>query len=167
MVKSALTYGHPAAVRFPKGTGRGVTLEENPREIALGRSELLKEGQNLLLAFGSLVPSALEAASEMEKEGLSLAVINARFARPLDEEAILSYAKEGKTIITVEEGVVSGGFGSAVRELLDRERRFDIRFLAIGLPAEVYPLGKSDEIRKMFGLDPPGLAARIRRFFRE
>jgi 1-deoxy-D-xylulose-5-phosphate synthase len=167
MVKSALAYGHPAAVRFPKGKGRGVALEENPREIALGQSELLKEGQNLLLAFGSLVPSALEAASELEKEGLSMAVINARFARPLDEEAILSYAQEGKAIITVEEGVVSGGFGSAVRELLDRERRFDIRFLAIGLPAEVYPLGKADEIKKMFGLDPPGLAARIRRFFRE
>jgi len=167
MFKSAFTYGHPAAVRYPKGKGRGVALEENPQEIALGRSELLKEGRNLLLAFGSLVPSALEAASELEKEGLSLAVINARFAKPLDEEAILSYAQEGNAIITVEEGVVSGGFGSAVRELLDRERRFDIRFLAIGLPAEIYPLGKSDEIKKMFGLDAPGLAARVRRFFRE
>jgi 1-deoxy-D-xylulose-5-phosphate synthase len=167
MLKSALNYGHPAAVRFPKGKGRGVALEENPEEIALGRSELLKEGRNLLLAFGSLVPPALEAASEMEKEGLSLAVINARFARPLDEEAILSFAQEGNAIITVEEGVVSGGFGSAVRELLDRERRFNIRFLAIGLPAEIYPLGKSDEIKKMFGLDAPGLTARIRRFLRE
>ncbi|MFZ2052794.1 MAG: 1-deoxy-D-xylulose-5-phosphate synthase [Candidatus Aminicenantales bacterium] len=167
MLKSALTYGHPAAVRYPKGKGRGVTLEENPQEIALGRSESLKEGINLLLAFGSLVPAALEAASELEKEGLSLAVINARFVKPLDEEAILSYAQKGNAIITVEEGVVSGGFGSAVRELLDRERRFDIRFLAIGLPAEIYPLGKSDEIKKMFGLDASGLAARIRRFFRE
>ena len=167
MLKSALTYGHPAAVRYPKGKGRGVVLEENPQEIALGRSERLKEGRNLLLAFGSLVPAALEAASELEKEGLSLAVINARFAKPLDEEAILSYAQKGNAIITVEEGVVSGGFGSAVRELLDRERRFDIRFLAIGLPAEIYALGKSDEIKKMFGLDASGLAARVRRFFRE
>ncbi|MGB7297419.1 MAG: 1-deoxy-D-xylulose-5-phosphate synthase [Candidatus Aminicenantales bacterium] len=167
LLKSALTYGHPAAVRFPKGRGLGVALEEDPQEIELGRSERLKEGKNLLLAFGSTVPAALEAASELEKEGLSLAVINARFAKPLDEEAILSYAQKGNAIVTVEEGVVSGGFGSAVRELLDRERRFDIRFLAIGLPAEIYPLGKSEEIKKMFGLDASGLSARIRRFLRD
>jgi 1-deoxy-D-xylulose-5-phosphate synthase len=165
MLKSALSYNHPAAVRYPKGKGQGVALEEDPREIALGRSELLKKGENLLLAFGSQVPAALEAAAELDKESLSFAVINARFAKPLDEEAILSYAQKGNAIITVEEGVVSGGFGSAVREFLDRERRFDIRFLAIGLPAEVYPAGKSDEIKRMFGLDSSGLAARIRRFF--
>jgi len=167
MLKSALTYGHPAAIRFPKGKGRGVTLEEDPGEIALGKSELLKEGKGLVVAYGSLVYPALEAAAELEKEGLSLAVVNARFAKPLDEESILPYAKSGNAVITVEEGVVSGGLGSAVRELLDRERRFDIRFLSIGLPPEVYPLGKADEIRKIYGLDSAGLAGRIRRFFSE
>ena len=165
MLKSALTYGHPTAIRFPKGKGHGVALEDDPQEIAPGRSELLKEGKNLLLAYGSMVYPALEAAAELEKEGLSLAVINARFAKPLDEEAILPFAQPGNTIITVEEGVVSGGFGSAVRELLDRERRFDLRFLAIGLAPEVYPLGKAEQIRKICGLDAAGLASRIRRFF--
>jgi len=167
MLKSALTYGHPTAIRFPKGKGRGVALEDEPQEIAPGRSELLKEGKNLLLAYGSMVYPALEAAAELEKEGLSLAVINARFARPLDEEAIFPYADKGKAVITVEEGVVSGGFGSAVRELLDRERRFDVRFLTIGLPPEVYPLGKAEQIRRIYGLDAAGLAGRIRRFFGE
>lgn len=167
MLKSALAYGHPTAIRFPKGKGRGVALVDDPREIVLGRSERLKEGKNLLLAYGSMVYPALEAAAELEKEGLSLAVINARFAKPLDEEAILPYAKAGNAVITIEEGVVSGGFGSAVRELLDRERRFDLRFLAIGLPPEVYPLGKADEIRRIYGLDSAGLADRIRRFFSE
>jgi 1-deoxy-D-xylulose-5-phosphate synthase len=167
MFKSALTYGHPVALRFPKGKGRGVALEEVPREIALGKSERLKEGKDLVVAYGSMVYPALEAAAELEKEGFSLAVLNARFAKPLDEEAILPYAKSGNAVITVEEGVVSGGFGSAVRELLDRERRFDIRFLSIGLPPEVYPLGKADEIRKILGLDSAGLAGRIRRFLRE
>jgi len=167
MLKSAFTYGHPTAIRFPKGKGRGVALEDNPREIEAGRSELLKEGKGLLLAYGSMVYPALEAATELEKEGLSLAVINARFAKPLDEEAILPYAQKGNAVITVEEGVVSGGFGSAVRELLDRERRFDLRFLAIGLPAEVYPMGKADQIRKIYGLDAAGLASRIRRFLCE
>ena len=167
MLKSALTYGHPTAIRFPKGKGLGVALEDDPREIAPGKSELLKEGKNLLLAYGSMVHPALEAATELEKEGISLAVINARFAKPLDEEAILPYAQKKNAVITVEEGVVSGGFGSAVRELLDRERRFDLRFLAIGLPPEVYPLGKADELRKIYGLDAVGLAGRIRRFFSE
>jgi len=164
MLKSALNYNHPTAIRFPKGKGRGVALEDNPSVIPLGKSERLKEGKGLLLAYGSMVYPALEAAAALEKEGLSLAVINARFAKPLDEEAILAYAQDGNAVITVEEGVVSGGFGSAVRELLDRERRFGLRFLAIGLPAEVYPLGKADQIRKFYGLDPAGLAARIREF---
>jgi 1-deoxy-D-xylulose-5-phosphate synthase len=164
MLKSALSYGHPAALRFPKGKGRGVPLEDNPTEIPVGRSERLKDGKGLLLAYGSMVYPALEAAAELEKEGLSLAVVNARFARPLDEEAILPYAQDGNAVITAEEGVISGGFGSAVRELLDRERRFGVRFLAIGLPAEVYPMGKADQIRKMYGLDAAGLAGRIRRF---
>jgi 1-deoxy-D-xylulose-5-phosphate synthase len=167
MVKSALGYGHPTAIRFPKGGGRGVPLEDDPREIKIGESERLKEGDNLILAYGSMVYPALEAAAELEKEGLSLAVINARFAKPLDEAAILPYAKAGKAVITVEEGVVSGGFGSAVRELLDRERRFDLRFLAIGLPPEIYPLGKADEIRRVYGLDPTGLADKIGRFFKD
>ena len=167
MLKSALNYNHPTAIRFPKGKGRGVALEDNPSVIPLGKSERLKEGKGLLLAYGSMVYPALEAAAALEKEGLSLAVINARFAKPLDEEAILAYAQDGNAVITVEEGVVSGGFGSAVRELLDRERRFDIRFLSIGLPVEVYPLGKADEIRKIYGLDSAGLAGRIRRFISE
>ena len=167
MLKSALVYGHPAAIRFPKGRGRGVALEEDPQGITLGKSELLKEGKDLILAYGSMVYPALEAAAELEKEGLSLAVVNARFAKPLDEEAILPYAKSGNAVITVEEGIISGGFGGAVRELLDREGRFDIRFLSIGLPSEVYPLGKADEIRKIYGLDSAGLAGRIRRFIRE
>jgi 1-deoxy-D-xylulose-5-phosphate synthase len=167
MLKSALTYGHPTAIRFPKGRGRGVEIEDDPQEIAPGKSERIKDGKHLLLAYGSMVYPALESAIELEKEGLSLAVINARFARPLDAEAILPYAQKGNAVITVEEGVVSGGFGSAVRELLDRERRFDVRFLAVGLPPEVYPMGRADEIRKVYGLDAAGLADRIRRFFGE
>jgi 1-deoxy-D-xylulose-5-phosphate synthase len=165
MLKSALSYGHPTAIRFPKGRGVGVKVEENPPEIALGQSEQLKDGNHLLLAFGSMVQPALMAAEQLEMEGLSLAVVNARFCKPLDEEVILRFAQKGKTIITVEEGVVSGGFGGAVRELLDRERRFEIRFLSIGLPPEVYPLGKSEQIKKILGLDVDGLRRQIRNFF--
>jgi 1-deoxy-D-xylulose-5-phosphate synthase len=112
-----------------------------------------------------MIPPALEAARELEKAGISLAVVNARFAKPLDEELILRYAQPGRTIITAEEGVVAGGLGSAVRELVDRERRFGLRFLAIGLPIEAYPLGKAEEIRRICGLDAAGLVEKIRSFY--
>jgi 1-deoxy-D-xylulose-5-phosphate synthase len=166
MLKSALSFGHPTAIRFPKGKGVGVPPEDNPAEIALGRGELLREGKELLLALGSMVYPALRAAEELEKEGFSLAVVNARFAKPLDEDLILGFARPGNAIITLEEGVIAGGFGSAVREFLDRERRFGVRFKAIGLPPEVYPTGKADQIKKLLRLDAAGVAEQVREFLR-
>ncbi len=165
MIKSALSYPHPAAVRYPKGKGLGVTLDEDFKEIPLGQSELLKEGKDLLLAFGSMVYPALEAAQRLEGEGINMAVVNARFAKPLDKQMILRFAQQGRVIITAEEGVVAGGFGSAVRELLDREKKFDIRFKRIGLPLEIYPLGKVEQIKKKYLLDGEGLFKQIREFY--
>ncbi len=165
MLKSALGYGHPVAIRYPKGKAVGVPLEAKIESLPLGRSELLKDGKGLLLAIGSMVYPALRAAEELEEKGISLAVVNARFAKPLDEEMILRFAQDGNTIVTVEEGVVTAGFGSAVRELLDREKRFGVRFKSIGLPLEIYPLGTSDQIKKIYGLDADGLAAQVRVFF--
>jgi 1-deoxy-D-xylulose-5-phosphate synthase len=165
MLKSAISYGHPTSVRFPKGKVVGVARDEALEKIPLGKGELLKEGKDLLLAFGSLVHPALEAAKKLESDGIDLAVVNARFAKPLDEELILSYARNENVVITVEEGVTAGGFGSAVREFLDREKIFDVRFKSIGLPDKIYPLGKVDQVKKMFKLDPDGLAQQIRQFY--
>lgn len=213
MVHAALKYGHPAAVRFPKGRGPGVAMDEGAREVPIGKSELLKDGKDLFVALGSMVTPALEAAEELEKGGISLAVVNARFAKPLDEEMILRFARGGagaavgvatgwtsasissgsrdprsgidsgvrpspdtgvdaktgaatRVVITAEEGVVAGGFGSAVRELLDANGCFDVRFLAIGLPVEIYPCGKVEQIKRIYDLDVPGLVERIRAFYR-
>ena len=166
MIKSAFSYAHPAAVRFPKARGLGVPLDETLSEIPLGQSELLKEGKDLLLVLGSMVYPCLEAARRLRRAGISLAVVNARFAKPLDEKLILDFAKKARVIITVEEGVLAGGFGSAVRELLDRERKFGIRFKSIGLPLEIYPLGKAEQIRKNYLLDEDGLVRQIRDFYR-
>ena len=165
MLKSALSYGHPVSVRFPKGKVIGVDQDGELNVIPLGKGEVLKEGKDLLIAFGSLVHPALEAAAKLEDDGIELAVVNARFAKPLDEDLILSYARSGSVVLTVEEGVTAGGFGSAVRELLDRKKIFDIRFKSIGLPDEIYPLGKVDQVKKMFKLDPNGLAQQIRQFY--
>jgi len=166
MLRSALAYGHPAAIRFPKGRVEGVPLDRTLKVIPLGRAELLKKGRDLFLALGSMVYPALRAARKLEREGISLAVVNARFARPLDEKLIGSYAGRGRTIITAEEGVTAGGFGSAVREFLDREKKFGVKFLSLGLPAEIYPLGTSQQIKQKYRLDEKGLADQIREFYK-
>lgn len=167
MIHSALSYSHPTAVRFPKGKGLGVRLDRKFKVIQPGESELLKEGEHLLIALGSMVHPALAAAEKLEKEGISLAVVNARFAKPLDEKIILRFARNSGAIITVEEGVTVGGFGSAVRELLDKKDRFDIRFKSIGIPLEIYPVGKVEHIKKKFMLDEEGLCQQIRAFFKK
>ncbi|TET23162.1 MAG: 1-deoxy-D-xylulose-5-phosphate synthase [Candidatus Aminicenantes bacterium] len=166
MIKSAFSYPHPAAIRFPKGKGYGVSMDDIFKQIPLGKSELLKEGKDLLLAFGSMVYPSLDAARRLELEGISLAVVNARFAQPLDEELILRFAKPGRVIVTAEEAVTAGGFGGGVRELLDREERFDIRFKSIGLPLTIYPMGKVEQIKKMLRLDEEGLFDQIREFYK-
>ncbi len=167
MLRSALDYDHPAAVRFPKGKGYGVPMDQDWKKIPLGKAEVLKEGRDLFLAFGNMVMPALEAAEELEKQGISLKVVNARFAKPLDEELILQHARSGGTVFTAEEGVIDGGFGSAVRELLDRENRFDLRFKRLGLPVEIYPVGKVDQIKSRYRLDVPGLVSQISDFYND
>ncbi len=165
MMYSALSYSHPSAIRFPKGKAYGVTMDQSLKPIALGKGEVLKEGKDLLLALGSMVYPSLGAARRLEEEGISLAVVNARFAKPLDDELILRFARAGGTIITTEEAVVTGGFGSMVRGLLDQRGIFDIRFKSIGIPLEIYPLGKTEKIKKIIKLDEEGLAEQIRRFY--
>ncbi len=167
MFASAFKYGHPAAVRFPKGKATGRPLDDAFTFIPPGKSELLKKGKDLMLAYGSMVYPCLEAAKNLEKEGIRLAVVNARFACPLDENLILNSIPEGGTVITAEEGVIAGGFGSAVRELLDQHGRQDVRFLRIGLPVEIYPAGKVEQIKSKYRLDIPGLTDQIRNFYRE
>jgi 1-deoxy-D-xylulose-5-phosphate synthase len=165
MLASALGFGRPAAVRFPKSQGEGAELDREIKPVPLGKAELLRDGRDLILAYGSMVRPGLAAARKLAREGLSLAVADARFAKPLDEELILDFARPGRTIVTMEEGVVAGGFGSAVRELLDREGRFGVKFLAIGIPDTITPVGTREEIQALFGLDEKGLVRRLRRFF--
>jgi 1-deoxy-D-xylulose-5-phosphate synthase len=166
MLHSAFSYGHPVAVRFPKGKVPGVPMDEARKMIPLGKAELLREGKDLLVAFGNMVRPALEAAEALEKTGISLAVANARFAKPLDGDLFREYARPGGTILTAEEGVIDGGFGSAVREYLDGEGFFDLRFKRLGLPVEIYPVGKVEQIKARYRLDVPGLIAQIEEFYR-
>jgi 1-deoxy-D-xylulose-5-phosphate synthase len=167
MMKSAINYGHPVAIRYPKGKGFGIPLDQDFKEIPLSQGELLKDGENVIIALGSMVHPSLKAAHKLDREGLSFAVINARFAKPLDEKMILRFARPGRTIITVEEGVLAGGFGSAVREFLDQKNRFTVHFKRIGLPLEIYPHGEADLIKKKYGLEEEGVFSQILEFYKK
>jgi len=166
MLSSAFSYGHPVALRFPKGKAFGVPMDKDFKDIPVGKGELLKEGKDLLIAYGQMVHPCLEAADKLERKGISLAVMNARCASPLDEEMILGFAEKGSAVITAEEGVVAGGFGSAVREFLDTMNIFNIKFKRIGIPKNIYPVGKVEQIKKMFGLDSDGIVGHIESLYK-
>lgn len=161
MLYSALKYPNPVAIRYPKGPGQGVSLDWEFKEIPLGISEILKEGKEVaLLAIGHLVYPCLRAAYELEKEGISVAVINSRFVKPLDEKTLLEVAKKIPCLITVEENTLIGGFGSAVAEFL-LERGFKGKFKRIALPDKFIEHGELEILRKKYGLDSESIKQEI------
>ena len=150
----------PIAVRYPRGNGLGVPLDPGPRPIPIGQGELLRDGRDLaILAIGSTVAAAVDAADRLAERGVSCAVVDARFVKPLDEELILRVADRVDTIVTVEEHALNGGFGSAVLELLAaRGRRLPVEL--IGVPDEFVEHGKQSAIRANLALDGAGIARR-------
>ncbi len=154
MLKTAVDYNGPIAVRYPRGKGVGVELDEELRQLEIGKGELLREGKDLLIvAIGSTVQSAVEAAARLEADGINAAVINARFVKPLDRDLILTWAQKTRRIITVEENVLQGGFGSAVFEMLQDEGFFPKACKRLGIPDQFIPQGGQALLRNMYGID--------------
>ncbi len=167
MLATAINLGTPAAVRYPRGNGYGVSLDQNLTPIQVGQAEVLHEGGNAaVLALGTMVRPALEAALalESEKTGVSLTVVNARFVKPLDGELILKLAQKHGCLITIEENVLQGGFGTAVLELLEEHGLSGVRVLRLGYPDSYIPQAEQHELRAMLGLDTAGITASIRSF---
>jgi 1-deoxy-D-xylulose-5-phosphate synthase len=152
MLYSALKYPGPVAIRYPRSAGEGVELDWELKEIPLGKAELIKDGKDLtIIAIGNLVYQALKAAEDLEKENISIAVINARFVKPLDEDLILDFAKKTGKIITVEENTLIGGFGSAVCELL-ADKNVSVKIKRIGLPDKFIEHGDLKTLKRKYGL---------------
>jgi 1-deoxy-D-xylulose-5-phosphate synthase len=168
MLALGLTLDGPAAVRYPRGSGFGVTLDENVEPLELGKGELLREGKDLLiLAVGALVCPAQDAAEILAQEGIQAAVINARFIRPLDEALIVDWAKRTGKVLTLEENLVLGGFGSAVSELLAGHDLPGLRLRRMGIPADtLVEHGAQAELRADLGLDKAGIARAAREIVR-
>jgi 1-deoxy-D-xylulose-5-phosphate synthase len=121
MLKTAVGCGCPVSVRYPRGKGVGVSIDDTLKSLEIGKGEVILDGNDIaIVAIGCTVCPAVAAAEKLKAEGISAMVINSRFVKPLDEELLCDVAKSTKNIVTVEENVLMGGFGSAVLELFER-----------------------------------------------
>lgn len=160
MLATALQLQVPAAIRYPRGKGEGVALDEELKTLGVGRAELLCRGSDLaIFAIGKTVLAALAAAELLRQQGVSAAVVNSRFVKPLDEALICSLAQATGRVLTVEENVLAGGFGSAVLELLEQRDLGGIRARRIGIPDQFVEHGAPALLRQKYGLDAEGVCA--------
>jgi 1-deoxy-D-xylulose-5-phosphate synthase len=163
MLKTAVECGLPVALRYPRGKGLGVPLDTTPSSLAIGRAEVVSEGTDLaIFAAGSAVYPAVAAAECLAREGLSIKVINARFVKPLDAELLTQTAQKIKKIITVEENVLPGGFGSAVLDLFAEKLITGVEVKRLGIPDEFVEHATQGELRDKYGLDKNGIIRAIR-----
>ncbi len=162
MLWTAVRHHGPIAVRYPRANVPEDALPaREPNLIPIGQAEQLRAGGDVaLLAVGTMVLPALQAAEALEREGISATVVNARFVAPLDERTVLGLARSVGRLITVEENVPMGGFGSAVSECLDRNGLSATPLLRIALPETFVTHGKRDELLQKVGLDVPGITRR-------
>ena len=159
---------HPFALHYPRDAGFGLA-PVSPAAIPIGRGEVLREGRDLLfVGFGPIVARAMEAAAALEADGWSIGVINARFARPLDRQLILDQARGKRLVVTFEESVVMGGFGSGVLELIEEARLADpayrdVALRIVGIPGDRFvDHGSVSDLRRVLRLDAPGLTVQVR-----
>lgn len=164
MLKTAFETGHPTSLRYPRGSGEGVTIDPEMRSIPIGKGEVMRDGKDaVIFAIGAEVWPAVRAAEILNAEGIHVAVLNARFIKPLDDDLIRRYCKPGTKVLTVEEGSLAGGFGSALMERAEQIgiRGFEIQ--RIGIPDEYVSHGSQDILRAQYDLHPEGIASRVRK----
>ncbi len=160
MLKTAIDHDGPVALRYPRGEALGVPLPDELMSLPMGKAEIIRDGQDiLLLAIGSMVYPAIEASEILERNNISTAVVNARFVKPLDKELIQSLALRIGRIMTIEEHVINGGFGSAVTEMIaESEDLSDIKIKLVGLPDQFIEHGDQKILLSKHGLTPEAIA---------
>lgn len=163
MVYTALKYDDgPIALRFPRGNGYGVPLDEEFHEIPIGTWEVLKEGvDSVILTFGTTIPMAMEAASILEKRGISTQVVNARFIKPLDENMMFHILEKNIPILTIEEAVLQGGFGSAILEFAHEHGYHHTVIERMGIPDKFIEHGSVKQLLQDVGLTTENVVARL------
>lgn len=161
MLYSAYRYNRPCAIRYPRGEALGVPLDAEFKMIEFGTWELLEEGEDVtIIACGVMVPVAIKAASMLGQKGIRTGVVNGRFIKPMDEKLLMDVASRTRRIITLEENVLIGGFGSGVSEALNRAG-VCMPFRSLGIPDTFITHGKQDTLRRAFGLDRDSIVETI------
>jgi 1-deoxy-D-xylulose-5-phosphate synthase len=162
MIHTALLQPGPVAIRYPRGKGLGVKLDPDYRAIPIGKAEPLTGGRDvLIIALGSMVACAMEAAAQLKAEGCSAGVVNCRFVKPMDADLAGLAASTGKVVV-VEENARQGGMGSAFLELLGDEGLVGVRVKRIGLPDHFVEHGPIGVLREKYGLDAAGIVRAVR-----
>jgi 1-deoxy-D-xylulose-5-phosphate synthase len=163
MLRTALLHeAGPVAIRYPRGEAVGVPLPARPEAIPLGTGEILREGERVaLVGYGTGVGQALGAAELLGERGLDVTVADARFAKPLDTGLLAQLAAEHDLLVTIEEGVLAGGFGSAVWECLNEGPTAATRILRVGLPDRYVTHGAPRLLHEEVGFTPERIAERI------
>ena len=168
LLYTAIKSGRPVAVRYPRSPGLGVELDTTLHEIPIGKSEVARYGEDVaILALGSMVAPAREAAEKLASRGIEATVVNARFAKPLDSSLISDLAGRIKRVVTVEENVLSGGFGSGVMRVLQESGISDVQAINIGIPDQFIEHGTQAFLRAKYGLDAEGIEKRTLKLFPE
>lgn len=158
MLTTAYQHNGPAAVRYPRGKGTGITPASDLEPLAVGRGKMLRRGKNVaLLAFGSLVPAALAAGEELDAS-----VANMRFIKPLDTELIVELARNHSLLVSVEENSVIGGAGAEIERLLT-EQGVHVPLLRLGLPDRFIEHGDQMQLLADLGLDSHGIVRAVRK----
>ncbi|MGH9458606.1 MAG: 1-deoxy-D-xylulose-5-phosphate synthase [Thermoanaerobaculia bacterium] len=164
MLKTALTTGHPTSVRYPRGAGEGVELDAELQELPIGKGEVLRDGDDaVIFAIGTEVWPSVHAAEILEREGIRVAVVNGRFIKPLDDDLLSRYCRPGAKVLTVEEGSLAGGFGSAIVERCEQLGLGGFEIHRIGIPDEYVSHGAQDVLRAKYDLHAEGIAERTRK----
>jgi 1-deoxy-D-xylulose-5-phosphate synthase len=159
MLKTAVDFSGPISLRYPRGEGWGVSLDAKLKSLPIGKAELLREGSDVVIAaIGQTVLPALKAAQDLAPLGISAAVINARFVKPLDRELFGEWLGRVPRLITVEDHVIAGGFSSAVLEFLADEGITGVEIKRLGVPDRFIAHGTQDELRKLCGFDKDAIA---------
>lgn len=166
MLKTALSFNGPISVRYPRGSGVGVDITEPMHELPIGKAEVLREGKELCFwAIGSMVQSAVQAADKLKEQGIDAGVVNMRFAKPLDKELLIEHAKRYGKIVTLEEGVLAGGVGSEVLEILDDAGLLQqCAVLRLGIPDEFVTHGDKKLLFRDLGLDTDAIVQKAATF---
>ena len=168
MLKTAVDFPGPISLRYPRGSGLGVELQAKPTALPIGKAELLREGHEACIwAIGSMVSTALKVSEKLLAEGLQVGVVNMRFAKPMDEELLAEHAKKYPKLITLEEGVLAGGVGAGVLELLNSKGLLkNTEVLTLGIPDDFVPHGDRKLLLKDIELDEEAIAKKALAFIK-